>query len=635
MAKHSKGKHVASRAKHSVFSKHENNLDNESERDTEGEHSRAADDAETLEVKSDLSSASPAVASDAAHVADAPDAVEVTGKAAAADTSDTFEKADNADGEGRPDATTADIAKTTVTAEGEHTSSSEAEALPEKTDKDTSNEDAPASAGEASDTTPVIPFEIKGSNKKRFNAKRVGIACAIVVGLLGAVYLGGAAFFSSHVFPNTSLSSLDISFDDAPTAQAELEDKVGTYRFTIKGQGVNMSMTSDEAGLSLESDAVVDAILSSQNIWKWPIEVFRHHDETDVVTEAMSANGLADTLAPVVAKANETATAPQSAKVVFNPNKATFEIIPEVLGSTLDLEKVAAQVAEGAINLQKNVVLSNESLVKPEVFRDDARLAQAQKTANDLITTNVALNIGGNPVVKVDASTIGPWVAISPVGEVTFNNEALTSWAQGVADSCNTVGSERTYTRPDGKVVTVKGGNYGWKINSNELVTQITDAVNSKMVGAIDIPVIQSGNGFAALGSQDWGARYVDVDISEQWARFYDNAGNLVWETPIITGSPGRSTPTGVFSVNRKQSPTVLIGQMTSEGVPEYESHVTYWMPFVGNSVGLHDATWQSSFGGNRYRQGFGSHGCVNLPFSAARDLYSMIEIGDVVVVHY
>ncbi len=74
---------------------------------------------------------------------------------------------------------------------------------------------------------------------------------------------------------------------------------------------------------------------------------------------------------------------------------------------------------------------------------------------------------------------------------------------------------------------------------------------------------------------------------------------------------------------------------MTSEGTPEYESKVSYWMPFKGNSVGLHDATWQSAFGGQRYAQGFGSHGCINLPLSAAEALYGMIEPGDVVVVHY
>ena len=63
-------------------------------------------------------------------------------------------------------------------------------------------------------------------------------------------------------------------------------------------------------------------------------------------------------------------------------------------------------------------------------------------------------------------------------------------------------------------------------------------------------------------------------------------------------------------------------------------SHVTYWMPFVWNAVALHDATWRYSFGGDIY-QTSGSHGCVNLPYEKAEELFNICEVGDVVVVHW
>jgi hypothetical protein len=50
-------------------------------------------------------------------------------------------------------------------------------------------------------------------------------------------------------------------------------------------------------------------------------------------------------------------------------------------------------------------------------------------------------------------------------------------------------------------------------------------------------------------------------------------------------------------------------------------------MPFNGD-IGLHDATWQSSFGGTRYKDGYGSHGCVNLPLSAAATIFSYVKAG-------
>lgn len=57
-------------------------------------------------------------------------------------------------------------------------------------------------------------------------------------------------------------------------------------------------------------------------------------------------------------------------------------------------------------------------------------------------------------------------------------------------------------------------------------------------------------------------------------------------------------------------------------------------MPFTYSGCGLHDAPWQSSFGGSRYSSGYGSHGCVNLSMDAAASLYNLVAVGNAVVVH-
>ena len=83
-------------------------------------------------------------------------------------------------------------------------------------------------------------------------------------------------------------------------------------------------------------------------------------------------------------------------------------------------------------------------------------------------------------------------------------------------------------------------------------------------------------------------------------------------------------TPTGAYFVNSRETNRTLRGE-------DYESFVNYWMPFNGG-VGMHDATWRSSFGGQIYLRG-GSHGCINLPVSAAKTIYENIEVGDAVLV--
>lgn len=70
----------------------------------------------------------------------------------------------------------------------------------------------------------------------------------------------------------------------------------------------------------------------------------------------------------------------------------------------------------------------------------------------------------------------------------------------------------------------------------------------------------------------------------------------------------------------------MLVGEGNS-----YQSFVNFWMPF-NEGVGLHDASWRGSFGGDIYLYS-GSHGCVNLPYSSAASLYEMVEIGTPVLV--
>ena len=71
--------------------------------------------------------------------------------------------------------------------------------------------------------------------------------------------------------------------------------------------------------------------------------------------------------------------------------------------------------------------------------------------------------MAGTVAGTVDASLISQWVSLDDELAVTLDEGALTAWVDELAAVCNTVGTQRTYTRSDGKVVTVAGGTYGGK----------------------------------------------------------------------------------------------------------------------------------------------------------------------------
>ena len=112
--------------------------------------------------------------------------------------------------------------------------------------------------------------------------------------------------------------------------------------------------------------------------------------------------------------------------------------------------------------------------------------------------------------------------------------------------------------------------------------------------------------------------------------------GKIVLESDIVTGlpsDPNRKTPAGTYYIYFMQRNRVLRGQIQADGKPEYETPVAYWMAF-NRGIGLHDATWQSKFGGNVYYSR-GSHGCINLPLNIAAALYDMVKVNTPVVCYY
>lgn len=119
-------------------------------------------------------------------------------------------------------------------------------------------------------------------------------------------------------------------------------------------------------------------------------------------------------------------------------------------------------------------------------------------------------------------------------------------------------------------------------------------------------------------------ADYVLIDISDQNLRYYKGS-KLILKTAVVTGKNGSRTPTGKFKVVSKTINTKLVG-------PGYVSYVKYWMAFVGSQVGMHDASWRSTFGGSIYVKN-GSHGCVNMPTAAAKSLYSRVTAGRTIVI--
>ena len=159
-----------------------------------------------------------------------------------------------------------------------------------------------------------------------------------------------------------------------------------------------------------------------------------------------------------------------------------------------------------------------------------------------------------------------------------------------------------------GKTVTIARSCYGWKVDNDAETKEIIGEIKAGKPVTRDLNYSMTANSHEG---NDYGDSYVEINLTAQHLFLYKE-GKLVIESDFVSGNVARDfdTPTGAYGITYTQKDATLRGE-------NYETPVSYWMPFAGN-VGMHDAYWRSSFGGSKFYKTAGSHGCINLPPSAS-----------------
>ncbi|WDL95490.1 L,D-transpeptidase [Alicyclobacillus sp. ALC3] len=95
--------------------------------------------------------------------------------------------------------------------------------------------------------------------------------------------------------------------------------------------------------------------------------------------------------------------------------------------------------------------------------------------------------------------------------------------------------------------------------------------------------------------------------------------GKVIFQSLCNTAVPGAYTPTGTFYIRSKYSFVDMRG-VNPNGVAYNDPHVPWVMGLIGN-VAIHGYP-RATYGWPQ------SNGCVELPISAAKRLYSMVKVG-------
>ncbi|MCF0232647.1 MAG: L,D-transpeptidase, partial [Enterococcus sp.] len=481
------------------------------------------------------------------------------------------------------------------------------------------------------------PEDTLKTREKHFSpkeqTKRRIIAASIAVGILAAIYFLTTLVFCFTFYPNTYIGDYSLSAKSLDDANLLVEDVIDNYSLNVSNSnGYSLSISKNDIFMNIDKDRVESYMKQTQNPFAWPIEIFMMHDLSPLVEQAYDQTRLKEIIGESIESYNKDQIGPTNATAVYNAEANTFVVQEEKPGTKLDLIPSLNDITKAVTQLRSKLVLNDNDLLHPTLLKEDSRWNLGIQKAMNMIPVSITIQKDGATIAQPDKSTVGSWITFDDDVSPMINTITLGNYCDDLAKHNTSVGEEISYIRPDGKAVTVAGGSWKISIDTNKLQNDISQLVLNSKSGTV---TTQNSTKANTTGSGPvFGNRYVDVDITEQHARFYDN-GKIIWESDIVSGDPtdGNATRQGVWTVLLKQSPATLKGYKP-DGSIDYVSEVSYWMLFDSIGIGFHDATWQSSFGGQRYKNGAGSHGCINLPLNAARTLYSLLGYNEIVVVH-
>lgn len=511
----------------------------------------------------------------------------------------------------------------------------------ELSEEDAEESEPELSLESAEDTEPELdleaaePVEIELSDEEKEEKrqkrnkllKKIGL---ITGGILLAVYLGFAIFFSGHFYFNTWINGRNYSMNSIEQVDGHFERFVSEYKLWLKkSDGVSEVISGDEISLTYVKGEGLTQLLKSQNPFLWPVSLFKEHKLETLVGVSYDEAKLSAKIASLNLMKEENQVPPISAHPEFNGTE--FAVKEEFIGSTIDPDLFNAEVRESLDNFESDLDMVEElCYVLPPFLKDSPEVAAACDTMNAYLGAEVTYVFGSQKEV-VNSEKIASWLVTDENMQVAFQKEQVAAYIKSLADKYDTYKKERTFTGGNGNTVKVTGGSYGWLIDQEAEYAALCANIENKEKVEKE-PVYKKKA--ATHDGPDWGGSYVEVDLSNQKVYLFKD-GKLVDSASCVTGcvAQGHSTPQGVYSISYCQRGATLRGPKQPDGSYEWESPVRYWMPFNGG-IGLHDADWRGSFGGTIYKYN-GSHGCVNLPIPFAKTVFGNVSAGTPVICHY
>ena len=443
----------------------------------------------------------------------------------------------------------------------------------------------------------------------------------IIMTLILALYLALSLFFRNHFYFGTFVNGFNISGCTIEEADNKLKNLFNEYSLElIERNNEKENIFGSTINLKYDSKDSLKNLKEKQKPFLWIFEIW-NKDVRSIRGAAISYDeSLLQNIVNNLKCLNSTE--------IIEPKNADFKytdegyvVVDEVYGNKIDRDVFYNCIVGCILEGKRELNLDNTGCYEnPKYKADSKEVSKATEILDKYVSSKIYYSFD-EKMELVDASIINSWLYVDEDMQVKIDENKINSYIKELASKYNTFGKPRTFTTSTGKTIEVDGGFYGWRINKGEEAKALINNIKNGQTIVKDPIYSQKA---ACREDNDIGDTYVEINITRQHLWFYKK-GALVTQGEVVTGNETRNTPTpiGTYFLNYKQKNATLKGA-------GYSSEVTYWMPFNGN-VGIHDASWRYSFGGNIYKSD-GSHGCVNVPKYLASTIFDNIDAGTPII---
>ncbi|MBO9627122.1 MAG: L,D-transpeptidase family protein [Microbacterium sp.] len=451
---------------------------------------------------------------------------------------------------------------------------------------------------------PLAWAPIEPTPKKRHLGLWLGIGT-------GVLLLGAGAASMILIAPGTTVAGIPVGWMTPGAAAEAISTHLAETEVTLTGAGGDTVLTGADLGASLDARALADEAFASHPMWNIGSWMGDPVPATIALDPALADKALRGAVP-------SSFDDPVDAAVSFDAATGTYVVTPSEAGTGIDVanltKAIAAAVADGGKSLD---------------FSGDPTTATAAVTDHDAETVATSLNtmlgsigfyIGDERTVPVDAPTAASWLkVVDDDGKLRIQADAKAIQAtvdglpalvdRAPVDHATVVNSSGAVLREE------TAGANGRALDDTSGIASAFATQLESGDGVYDLKVSETPFATVAL------LRTADVNLSTQTASFYEN-GVLVNSWKISSGAAGHETQTGHFTIRAHVRIQDMVGA-------DYVTKDVPWVTYFNGDQAFHGTYWHNNFG---HRM---SHGCVNMPISAAKWVYDWAPNGVEVSVHY